>query len=158
MKTENLIKEVCDLISQKLEYLQNCEFVDGIEERRLTRKDSERQKLLDFVQQILSRSADIRGEAFVDEDGEYATKYPIVSDIFIDVVFDKVCGVRGVSTSEKFAEVIRRKKWYLYTKTPMNRGNASAYKKKFEAGLLSEDIQTKILKDLGFECFEKCWK
>ena len=136
MKTEEYIKEVCDLINCKLEYLQNSEIADGIEEKKLSRKDKERQKLLDFVQQILSRSTDIKELSFLDENGEYATQYPIVSDDFIDYISDKIVGKKWMTTSEKFADVVKRRKWYELSKKKITKASASAYKKKFEETLI----------------------
>jgi len=158
MKTDTFLIEVYNLIGQKLDYLQAAEFGDGIEDKKLTRKDKERQNLLDFIQQILFRSADIRDKAFVDSEGEYATIYPIVSDPFADYVFDKIIGKKWLSTSEKFGDVVRRRKWYEISKKPISKASASAYKMKFEAGTLSEETQTEILKNLGYSCFERVWK
>ena len=156
MKSEEFLKEVCDLIDHKLSYFQASEIGDGIEEKKLTRKDKERQKILDFVQQVLSRSQDIKDEAFLDENEEYATNYPIVSDQFTDYVYDRISGRKWLSTSQKFAEVIKVRNWY--NKTNITKESAYYFKKQFAAGKLSEEMQADILKKIGYECREREWK
>jgi hypothetical protein len=59
------------------------------------------------------------------------------------------------TTKEAFEELVSRRNWWKNVLP--NSNNASVYKRRLKAGILTESTMEKLLKKAGYESNEKIW-